>query len=97
MYFRARHYDPTTGEFVSQDPLEYVDGMSLYRGYFVPGGIDPSGRTYIENVFVVGLDVIKGRKKSAGAVTWPKFLREGKNEAFEWKADNCCYLSLIHI
>ena len=43
MYFRARYYDPETGEFISRDPLGYVDGMSLYRGYFVPGGVDPSG------------------------------------------------------
>ena len=43
MYFRARYYDPATGEFISRDPLGYVDGMSLYRGYFVPGGVDPSG------------------------------------------------------
>ena len=43
MYFRARYYDPNTGEFISRDPLGYVDGMSLYRAYFVPGGVDPSG------------------------------------------------------
>jgi hypothetical protein len=33
MYFRARYYDPNTGEFTSRDPLEYVDGMSQYRGF----------------------------------------------------------------
>ena len=33
IYFRARYYDPTTGEFTSRDPLEYVDGMSMMRGY----------------------------------------------------------------
>ena len=43
MYFRARYYDPQTGEFISRDPLGYVDGMSQYRGYFVPGGVDPFG------------------------------------------------------
>jgi len=43
MYFRARYYDPQTGEFISRDPLEYVDGMSLYRGYFAPGNVDPWG------------------------------------------------------
>jgi hypothetical protein len=43
MYFRARYYDPQTGEFVSRDPLEYVDGMSQYRGYFVPSKVDPLG------------------------------------------------------
>ncbi len=43
MYFRARFYDSTTGEFISRDPMEYVDGMSLYRGYFVPNQADPFG------------------------------------------------------
>jgi RHS repeat-associated protein len=41
---RARYYDPSTGEFTSPDPLEYVDGMSLYRGYFAFVDIDPIGR-----------------------------------------------------
>ena len=44
MYFRARYYDSVTGEFVSQDPLEYSDGMSFYRGYFVLNLVDPIGR-----------------------------------------------------
>ena len=43
MYFRARYYSGDLGRFVSRDPLGYVDGMNLYRGYFVPGGVDPSG------------------------------------------------------
>jgi hypothetical protein len=43
MVLRARYYDPHTAEFTSPDPLEYVDGMSLYRGYFVLVGIDPAG------------------------------------------------------
>jgi hypothetical protein len=41
--YRARYYDPDTGEFISRDPLEYVDGMSLYRGYFAANGVDPFG------------------------------------------------------
>ncbi len=43
VYQRARYYDCQTGEFTSQDPLKYVDGMSLYRGYFVPVDVDPGG------------------------------------------------------
>ncbi len=43
MYFRARYYNPLTGEFLSRDPMEFVDGMSLYRGYFTLKGTDPSG------------------------------------------------------
>ncbi len=45
LFMRARYYDHLTGEFVSPDPLEYVDGMSLFRGYFVPDGLDPFGLT----------------------------------------------------
>ena len=42
-YFRMRMMSATLGRFVSRDPLRYVDGASLYRAYFVPEGIDPSG------------------------------------------------------
>jgi RHS repeat-associated protein len=42
-HFRARWYDPATGGFVTRDPLGYVDGMSLYRGYFGVRGLDPDG------------------------------------------------------
>ena len=43
MYFRARYYSPQLGQFISRDPLGYVDGMSQYRAYFVLGGLDPMG------------------------------------------------------
>ncbi len=42
-HFRARWYDPATGGFISRDPLGYVDGMSMYRGYFGVQGRDYSG------------------------------------------------------
>jgi RHS repeat-associated protein len=41
--FRNRYYSADLGRFVSQDPLGYVDGMNLYRGYFVPNSMDPIG------------------------------------------------------
>jgi RHS repeat-associated protein len=44
MYFRARYYNPLTGEFLSRDPMEFVDGMSLYRGYFSISNVDPDGK-----------------------------------------------------
>ena len=47
MYFRARYYDPKTGEFISQDPYEYVDGKSLYRGYMALGKVDPRGNSSV--------------------------------------------------
>jgi len=45
-YFRARYFNVEMGRFISRDPLGYVDGMSLYNGYFAEGfGVDPSGLT----------------------------------------------------
>ena len=43
MYFRARYYNSLTGEFLSRDPMQFVDGMSLYRGYFANVAVDPAG------------------------------------------------------
>lgn len=42
-YKRARYYPAQLGRFIARDPLGFVDGMSLYRAYFVPGGMDPEG------------------------------------------------------
>ena len=42
-YKRARIYSAQFGRFISRDPLGYVDGLSLYRAYFVPGRVDPFG------------------------------------------------------
>jgi RHS repeat-associated protein len=50
--YRARFYDTSTGEFISRDPLEYVDGMSLYRGYFVPKKTDPNGLEVVDTDFI---------------------------------------------
>ncbi|MEQ1903256.1 MAG: RHS repeat-associated core domain-containing protein [Pirellulaceae bacterium] len=43
IYVRARTYQPTTGRWLSADPLGFVDGPNVYRAYFVPAGVDPSG------------------------------------------------------
>ena len=43
MYFRARYYSPKLRQFISRDPLGYVDGMSQYQAYFAPGSVDPTG------------------------------------------------------
>jgi RHS repeat-associated protein len=43
-YFRARYL--TSWGFISRDPMEYIDGGSLYRAYFVPGGMDSCGLQY---------------------------------------------------
>jgi RHS repeat-associated protein len=44
-YYRARYYDPAKGRFLQRDPLEFIDGMNLYR-YALdnpPNNVDPTG------------------------------------------------------
>ena len=48
-YFRARYYHAQLGVFLSRDPLGYVNGLSFYRGYFIPNGKDPNGLFVEEN------------------------------------------------
>ncbi len=50
MYYRARYYNPSTGRFVSQDPIGFLAGdANLYRyvGNGVTGATDPSGQSIV--------------------------------------------------
>lgn len=43
-YFRARYFSDELGRFISRDPKGYIDGMSLYGGYFAESfNLDPDG------------------------------------------------------
>jgi RHS repeat-associated protein len=42
-HYRARYYDAELGRFLGRDPIGYQAGPSLYRAYFVPNGVDPTG------------------------------------------------------
>ena len=79
-YFRARIYDPDLGRFISRDQLGYVDGMSLYRGYFAINGMDPKGLKCTvcqwhlhESGDVAKADAeVKGAPYRLGAASWFK-------------------------
>jgi len=60
-YFRARYFDDQLGRFISRDPLGYVDGMSMYRGYFVPGGVDSLGLSSSAGMIIYHDEAICGR------------------------------------
>ncbi len=48
-YFRGRYYSTEDGRFISRDPLGFVDGHSLYNGYFAERFmLDPTGLWKIE-------------------------------------------------
>jgi len=56
-FYRARYYDPTTGRFISEDPLEFGGGRNFYsytRNDPV-ALVDPSGLTPAENNVVAPL------------------------------------------
>jgi RHS repeat-associated protein len=44
-YYRARYFDPTTGRFLSEDPIAFEGGANFYAyvGNNVPNLIDPFG------------------------------------------------------
>jgi RHS repeat-associated protein len=68
LYFaRARMYSPGLGRFISRDPAGYVDGYSLYSGYFVPNGLDPSG---LDDIFVNPEGEQFAGRLPDGAVVW---------------------------
>ena len=69
VFLRARYYDPTTGELISRDPLEYVDGMSLYRGYFALKTVDPSGKKCKEECSVSGKSHTPPKEADTGMFT----------------------------
>lgn len=57
IHFRSRYYDTNLGRFISRDKKGFVDGSSLYQGYFAASGLDPSGnqqirRKYVQKKFV---------------------------------------------
>jgi len=90
-YFRARYFDSELGRFIGRDPLDagkpaggYHDGMSLYRGWFVPNELDPIGMVKVvvgkcEIKIIVGhnsksdpIEIETGPCSRAGAVVcWP--------------------------
>ena len=74
-YFRARYFSDELGRFISRDPLGYIDGMSLYGGYFASGfGLDPWGLSKC--------DVLKNQLKAVlKTIAQDTVFREGALQA----------------
>jgi RHS repeat-associated protein len=68
-YYRARYYLPPLGRFGSRDLLKYIDGMSVYAGYFaMKCGTDAAG-TCLCAVFVPNPPAAGCTRATVGAVT----------------------------
>jgi len=102
-YFRARYYGPKLGRFLGRDPLGYVDGYSLYAGYFGESfALDPSG-TAIQFAAAKQLWAIVGAAatvdwlwtKIAGSGGVKMELDDGVGEGFVMGADLYPYNRLV--
>ena len=72
-YFRARYFSDDLGRFISRDPLGYVDGMSLYNGYFAQHFlVDPEGKFLL--TILVGAAISVGVGMVTRALTGGKAL-----------------------
>ncbi|PCJ53306.1 MAG: hypothetical protein COA79_22940, partial [Planctomycetota bacterium] len=75
MYFRARYYSGKLGRFLSRDPKQFIDGMSLHRGYFGVNFADPFGlETYFHKTTAgKAAQIIRGNfdpKKGKQGLIW---------------------------
>lgn len=70
-YYRARYYNPTTGRFLSEDPIGFAGGFNLYRYVFDdPIGLaDPIGESPCLNIqnFVNAMIHNTGGKTKSGS------------------------------
>jgi RHS repeat-associated protein len=67
-FFRNRYYSDVNGRFISRDPIGYKDGMSLYRGYFVPYTLDPLGLYWGESWVDSAVSVATSAANAVGNV-----------------------------
>ncbi|MEM9881554.1 MAG: RHS repeat-associated core domain-containing protein [Planctomycetota bacterium] len=68
VYNRARYRDAGLGRFLGRDPLEYIDGQSLYAHYAAMHfHIDPSGEVVWKIPIIIGGKIIAKAYKSRKA------------------------------
>jgi len=84
-------YDSRLGRFIERDLLGYIDGPSLYQGYFVSNGLDPYGlaqQDFELNLRFEDTDVLWGEASYIGTdVVASKVLEYTKDY---WNSYLCC-------
>ena len=68
-YFRARYFEPDLGVFVSRDPLGFVDGASVYQGWFLMKyATDPLGLSNNLGMFSLSFEDVYGTSERDGKI-----------------------------
>ena len=86
MFYRNRMYSTGRGRFLQRDPIGYVDGLNLYRAYFVPGGVDFLGKktTTTEDQDLDGMWLtITVTTTTVG--DWSEWNRTEPNDGYWWR------------
>ena len=88
-HYRARMYDPVAGRFTSRDPMGYVDGASLYYGYFAVAFTDPMGMSLtLDPVNLRDIQVTYGNTSgNSVGQTFSEFTINCKCENIVWWLD----------
>ena len=97
LYAKARMYSPGLGIFIGRDPLGYVDGMSVYRAFFIPNNLDSTGTSCKEGMpismaikkYGIGACPSKENLKSL----YEKEKRDEESFAISVATDVCAYQS----
>ena len=88
VYIRARIYIPRQGRWTSVDVLLFVDGPNVYAAYFVPNGVDPSGRESLAEG--VGWPFPGASSEFANALNPPPLRRKKKLTIIAPANASCC-------
>jgi RHS repeat-associated protein len=89
-YYRARYYAPTTGRFISEDPMGFGAGdTNLYRYVFnsPTNATDPSGEVFFIPFLIAAAEVAVTGALALGAFNVVKQdlkIIEGSQDRFKW-------------
>jgi RHS repeat-associated protein len=97
-YYRARYYDPNTGRFLSEDPVQFDSGFNFYSyvGNTPTGAFDPSGLCLVRMLYspvkflgmTVGWHAFLVVSNNTGGPPSPWAFRAGPGSGGSWWTPN---------
>jgi len=102
-YFRARYFESELGVFISRDPLGFVDGKSVYQGWFAAHYlIDPYGLRIFFIFYYLNSETDSNRSFNRAAQTRKREIEKNKNDCdkvimlpYTYKDEFISYFNLL--